>query len=297
MFTEPVIFAALRLGTYAALLALVGATGLAMRLSADLGEHSKTARPTAVRLAVSAAVALTLFRLAGLYAQTWLFFGSDDGVGFETLRVIAFETGWGAGWRVQFAAATFALAGALLVRKGVAAGWPALGVGALIAAGSQALTGHAVEGGWLDLTVFSQSLHVVGAAVWIGSLGAIFAVIVRRNSDPALTAFVIERFSPLALTAAATLAISGVVTSFTYLAAPADLLTSVYGRVLGAKILGAVVVASIGYHNWRRIKPRLQDPGAPADLRRAVAAELAVALIVLVLTAFLVALPLPAWGM
>lgn len=289
--------AAVRLGCYLALLLLVGATGLALRLSADRDEGTERLRAKAVRLALIAAGLLALGRLGSLYGQTWLFFGVDEGVGAETLRTIAMETAWGAGWRVQFAGATFALIGAALVRSRVYAGWPVLSVGALIAAGSQSLTGHAVEGGWLTVPVFAQAVHVVGAAIWIGSLLAIFVVVLRPDPDRALVASVVELFSPLALLGAGALLITGLTTSYLYLSSPADLLWTVYGRVLSSKLIGFAVVAGLGYHNWQRIKPRLGQANADDDLRRAVSAELAVAIMVLVLTAFLVALPLPAAAM
>ncbi len=297
MLSSTVALAAVRFGCYLALLLLVGSAGLALRLSADLNATTERLRANAVRLALIAALALTLGRIASLYGQTWLFFGVDEGVDAETLRIIAMETTWGAGWRVQFASATFALIGAALVRTHVNTGWPILGVGALIAAGSQSLTGHAVEGGWLSPAVFAQSVHVAGAAIWIGSLLAIFAVVLRRKPDRTLVATVIERFSPLALLGAGALLFTGLTTSYLYLSSPADLIWTVYGRVLVAKITGFAIITTLGYHNWQRIKPRLGDVAANDELRRAVAAELAVAIVVLVATAFLVVLPLPAASM
>ena len=292
MLSSTVALAAVRFGSYVALLLLVGATGLALRLRADLGDAANRMRTKAVRLALIAAAVLTLGRVGGLYGQTWLFFGLDEGINAETLRVIAMDTTWGTGWRVQFAAATFALIGALLLRARVYTGWPILGVGALIAAGSQALTGHAVEGGWLSPAVFAQTAHVVGAAIWIGSLLAIFSVVLRRNPDQALVTTVIERFSPLALLGAGALLLAGLASSYLYLSSPTDLVWTVYGRLLGAKMVGFAIIAGLGHHNWKRIKPRLGEAAA-ADLRRAVATELAVAMLVLAVTAFLVALPLP----
>jgi len=297
MLSSTAALAAVRFACYVALLLLVGATSLALRTSADLDETAHRLRARAVRLALIAAVVLTLGRVGGLYGQTWLFFGTDEGVNAETLRIIAMETAWGAGWRVQFAAATFAMIGALLVRVRVYTGWPILGVGALVAAGSQALTGHAVEGGWLSPAVFAQTVHVVGAAIWIGSLLAIFLVVLRRDPERALVATVVELFSPLALLGAGALLLTGLASSFLYLSSPTDLLWTVYGRMLGAKVIGFAIIVRLGYHNWQRIKPRLGEATACADLRRAVTAELAVAIIVLVITAFLVALPLPAAAM
>jgi len=297
VLSSTVALAAVRFGCYFAMLLLVGATGLALRLSADRDATTDRLRTEAIRLSLIAAAVLAVGRLGSLYGQTWLFFGMDEGVNAETLRIIAMETTWGAGWRVQFAAATFALIGAALVRARVYAGWPALGVGALIAAGSQPLTGHAVEDGWLSPAVFAQTVHVIGAAIWLGSLIAIFAVVLRREADRKLVATVIELFSPLALLGAGALLLTGLASSYLYLSSPTDLLWTVYGRVLCAKMVGFALIASLGYHNWQRIKPRLGEAAADDDLRQAVTAELGLVLVVLVLTAFLVVLPLPSVSM
>ena len=108
-----------------------------------------------------------------------------------------------------------------------------------------------------------------------------------------LVTTVIERFSPLALLGAGALLLTGLASSYLYLSSPADLVWTVYGRLLGAKMVGFAIIAGLGHHNWKRIKPRLGEAAAGGDLRRAVAAELAVAMLVLAVTAFLVALPLP----
>jgi putative copper export protein len=297
MLTADVIGAALRLTNYLAIFALVGATAAALQWTTDLGAATVRLRARALWYALLAGGVLTVATLANLYTQTWLFFGADEGVNPETLRIIAMDTGWGAGWRVQFAAATFALAGAALASRGDRVGWPTLAVGALAAAGTQALTGHAVEMSWLNPAVASQTVHVAAGALWIGSLAIVTLVVVRRETDGELIAAVVGRFSPLAVVSVAALTIAGGASAYLYLDSPSDLWITVYGRVLSAKVVAFGCAAAVGYHNWKTIRPRLPQPSAVTELRRAVTAELALAIIVLALTAFLVALPLPASGM
>ena len=61
------------------------------------------------------------------------------------------------------------------------------------------------------------------------------------------------------------------------------------------KLALLVGVAAIGFWNWRVITPRLNadDPAAPQQLRRAIAAELSLALLLVAVTAVLIGLGTP----
>jgi putative copper export protein len=288
------LHAALRLVAYISVLALAGAASTILLLRPE-ARGSDTLYRRTLNLAVAAAAALTLARLAQLYGQTWIFFGEDEGITAETLRTIAMDTLWGEAWKIQLAGASFALLGALGARRG-AAGVPVLGIGSLVAAASQPLTGHAVTGTWLTPAVATQTLHVLAAGCWLGSLIAVY----RLSHDPAMDDAALEglvsRFSPLAIVGAATLAASGAFTTYLYLAGPLDLFTTPYGRLLLAKIVGFAAVAALGYQNWQRVTPLLGEPAGTAALQRTVRAELGLALAVLAITAILVVQPLPAWG-
>ncbi|NKB88085.1 MAG: hypothetical protein GKS06_07695 [Acidobacteria bacterium] len=288
--------ALVRLIGYLGVFALVGATGLGARLCSDLGAASERMRDRALHVAIFAALVLIATALITLLNQTSMFFGDDEGVNAETIRTIAMETGWGAGWRVQFGAATFALMGALLIRSRRMFGWPVLGVGAIAAAAAQSLTGHAFEGSWLSVKVLAQAIHVVAGSLWIGSLLVIVVAVMRHESDDDTIATVVDRFSPIAVISVAALAASGALSSYFNLASPVDLISTAYGRVLLAKILAFGATGALGFTNWRKIRPHLGTKPGTARLRRVAAVELAFALAVLVLTTYLVVLPLPAWG-
>jgi putative copper export protein len=111
----------------------------------------------------------------------------------------------------------------------------------------------------------------------------------------------VNGFSPLALTAATALFLAGSATAFLYLGSPAAVYGTVYGRVFAAKFVVFCAIGAIGYFNWQRVRPQLEeaaqgngdDPAVEALLLRSAGAELAVAAVVLVLTAVLVALPMP----
>ena len=59
------------------------------------------------------------------------------------------------------------------------------------------------------------------------------------------------------------------------------------------KLIAVAGVAISGAYNWQRIKPRLGTDAATNQLQRSASAEIVLALLVLVATAILVALPTP----
>ena len=83
--------------------------------------------------------------------------------------------------------------------------------------------------------------------------------------------------------------------TWTYTTTWSDLWTSSWGRLLSVKVLLLGGVAGLGWFNWRVVTPRLLAGAAPAerDLRRAVALELLLGLLIIAVTAVLVATALP----
>lgn len=246
-------------------------------------------------LAIGAAVALVALRTGLLWAQAWLLFALDEPVTFELVRVVATRTSWGTGWLCQVGAATLALIGFALRRAGVPAGRAVAALGCSAAALSVPLTGHAVEQGWLSVPLVAQMLHVAGASAWIGTLallaGSVLWPVPTITHDEVARA--IHRFSPLALAAATILVLSGVTTSWLYVGELSALWTTTYGRTLVLKVLLFAAIASVGYVNWRRVRPQLGAEPGTARLRRSIAFELTWAIVLLLVTAVLVALPMP----
>ena len=255
-------------------------------------------RPLGNRLAgraLAATAGLIVLRTGLLWAQAWLLFALDEPVTLELVQVVALRTAWGVGWRWQLGAAMVALVGFALRRAGVSSGRLIATLGCLGAALSVPLTGHAVEQGWLNVPVGSQMLHVICATAWIGTL-AVLAELLLRRSTPTTDeqiAGAIRRFSPLALGAAATLFLTGVTTSWFYVGELSALWTTAYGRTLSLKIVLFAATAAVGCFNWRRVRPQLGVADGSDRLRRSAAFELAWAVGVLLVTALLVALPMP----
>jgi putative copper export protein len=251
---------------------------------------------------------LTAVDLGRLWHQTYAFYGGFEPVTFELVRVIANDTLWGSGWKVQVVSAA---AGAVMfaaASRSIPGAWTGAAVATVVAVAARPLTGHAAEqGSWLSLAAILQIVHVAGATLWIGALFTLMAIGLRRSrSLPAglrarALALMVSKLSPLALGAATALFVAGCATSFLYVGSAQAMLSTTYGWVLLAKMGAFAVVLALGYVNWQRTRPRLdaafegatEAPEARALLLRAAGAELCAAAVVLLLTAVLVALPMP----
>jgi putative copper export protein len=143
-------------------------------------------------------------------------------------------------------------------------------------------------------------VHRAAGGVWIGSLFMLVAIgmpLVLRSTLPPeargrLAARMVHGFSPLALVAAMVLVGFGVITAAQHLPWPAALWTTPYGRTLMIKLAVVSVVFGFGaFHFFKRAK--LGGVEAAGRLHRSAATELAVATVVLLITAVLVSLPTP----
>lgn len=227
----------------------------------------------------------------------------------EDIAFLLWRTSWGSAWLVQGSVGVVLvlvfLRSVRLRRTGrrktgesgrMSAGWRSVAALVLLLPLTQALSGHAMgETGLIRLVaVGADAMHGLAAGIWIGSL----AVILLANwpaprSRPLLTAQ-FRAFSPLAVLGVSLLVGAGGVLSVIHLAAVADLWQAVYGRTLLAKVTVAGVALALGYRNWRKGLPRIEETAAEAERVRVRAAiEVAAAVAVLGLTAFLTALPTP----
>ena len=196
---------------------------------------------------------------------------------------------------------------------------------------STAAIGHPVAGPWPWLAVAVTVVHVGGMAVWLGGLAGLLLAVLRPEVAATEVAEVVPRYSRLAFGAVSALVVSGTVQAVREVETPTALFVTAYGWVLVAKlVLVAVVLAAAGVSRvWvqqrlgvRRSRPGgrrsltahafsatapdgdveaaaqargvLQSESAAAHvpaLRRSVLVEVAVAAVVLALSAVLVGLP------
>lgn len=149
---------------------------------------------------------------------------------------------------VVVAALTAAIA--LLVRG------PAGALGALalplVALGMQSSTGHAAGAASHDVAISALFLHLGGAALWIGGLGAIALVGLRF----AATADVIRRYSGIAFWCFVAVAVSGLVSAWIRIGS-LDGLSTDYGILLVVKAALLIVLGSLGYLHRSTVIARL----------------------------------------
>lgn len=272
---------------FGCILALIGGVTM-LRLTTGTDVASVTARQVS-RLERWTVVALGPILLFRLIEQSAAF--ADPGQSWTALApVILRHTPWGLGWAL-------AVLGTLVI------GWEALRRGGPhawhIAAGtlglvlSLPLSGHAIGAErYTTATIIADILHITGAGLWAGSLGLVVALL-RGTTNGAAVSTVIERFSPLALSSAAVLALSGTFAAWQHVGTWPLLIGSSYGLVLLAKLGAVGSMSLVGAYNWQVSRPALRRTGSTSQLRRLSVWEVGAALVVLLLTAVLVHLPLP----
>lgn len=146
-----------------------------------------------------------------------------------------------------------------------------------------------------------NAVHVLAASTWLGTLLVLALIGIRgviRSSSSGqqraeLVSDLVNSFSPLALTAAAIVAITGVTNAWLHLKRVSALWTTSYGIALLVKLVFVLIVVVLGAWNWRRVRPSLGAEGSEQTIRRSAAMELTFAGLVLVTTAVLVTLPSP----
>src|SRR5205807_512443 len=158
-----------------------------------------------------------------------------------------------------------ALALLLLLSLGGATRARAAGLGLAARVGlTTALTGHWANWGDLTVSVLVDWAHVLATSAWVGGLvGLGFVVLAERRDWPLeLLAPVARRFSRLAGSCLAVIVASGIYNAWLQLHGFAPLWTTVYGRILAAKLLAVVGLVALGAINRYVIVPRLA-PGCP----------------------------------
>ena len=201
--------------------------------------------------------------------------------------------------RFQFKIVALALTliGFTLARRASARfGWPMAAVGILLTVLQPLASGRL--GGAVN------AVHVLAASTWLGTLTVmLFAGIraltrgsTRDVSRQRIVANIVNAFSPVALTAASVLVLTGVTTAWIHLKRISSLWETNYGRMLILKLCLVACVVALGAWNWKRMKPALGVEGnenSAAGIERSATAEVVMGAIVLLATAILVSLPSP----
>lgn len=242
---------------------------------------------------------LLMLSLARGALQVLSFVDPGEQVTSELMKGMLWQGTWGDAWVLQSSAALLLLATSWLLQSNPRLRRPVAMLLVAVLLWSQTGMGHPTDELWgwhlgriVDLT------HLTGGGFWLGTLGVLaLTVIPALRGDAQLTtlAAVVRDFSMFARLGAGMLLLSGGLATWNYSGSLAAIPTTPWGQLLLAKLLCLAGVATIGWWNWKVVTPALEveAPTAPARLRRAVAIELGLGVVMLAITALLVASPLP----
>jgi copper transport protein len=168
------------------------------------------------------------------------------------------------------------------------------------------LAGHAGTLPPVALNISADLVHLLGVSVWLGGLiGLVLLAFPATRGMPepervGLMAPVVSRFSDLAMVAVAVIVASGVLRGYLEIRSIDGLTGSTYGVALLVKLAAFLPLLGLGAINNRWTKPRIERAaaeGAPSPqlstLRRLVTLEVALGVVILGITAALVALAPP----
>jgi copper transport protein len=183
-------------------------------------------------------------------------------------------------------------------------------VGGLALLGTITVTGHAVSGDLVGLAVVTDLVHLSAVSVWLGGLALLLGAVLwpADGVGDSRAEAIAVRFSDVAFGAVMVIVASGVVQAWRQLGSWDALVDTSYGRLLLVKVgfFILMVAAAAASRSWVRQRARAHmaslalSPGpgavraspsgrAPLSvLRRSVAAEIALAVAVLAVTAALV---------
>lgn len=196
-------------------------------------------------------------------------------------------------FELKLALLALAFIGFALVRAMPSLGWAIAALAVVVVALQPLYTGR--------LAGKVNAVHVLAASTWLGTLLVLAIVGIRGliNRQPSaqdravLVADLVNSFSPLALTAATIVAITGLTTAWLHLKRISALYTTSYGIALLVKLALVLMVVILGAWNWKRVRPTLGAEGSEHTIRRSSRTELTFAALVLIATSVLVTLPSP----
>ncbi len=296
-------YVVIRWAQFVALLILIGAfafkyvvLGLLRRREPQSPLPAMVARRLESIVVYTAAMLVTI-ALVRLIAQSYAMHGENQSVVGAMIPMMTGTT-WGIGWIVQVVGCVLILAGLRIARATSKAGWGIAVIGVVLTASSPALSGHAASTPDVaPVAIVADALHIIGAGGWLGSL--LFVIIVGIPAAMTLKAdekgnaisSLVNSFSPTALAFAGLAAATGVFAAWLHVGSIPGLWETKYGQTLLWKLGVLSIVAGTGAYNWLRVRPALGKPEGTRRLRYTARVELAVALVVVAITAVLVATP------
>lgn len=242
-------------------------------------------------LAVAGAWSLLIIAVVRLTSHGVVLSGSLDALRLGDLTDLLTGSTWGRGWMLQ-AAATIALLFGLRAAKPVR--WSALAYVAGALAISASFLGHpAAVTDVPGLAMGLDAVHVLAAGGWAGAIIilAVAALPLVPSVPPdhrvETVRSLLRAFTPLALSCAAILVVTGAIGGWLQLRDVGLILDSDYGLALIRKVVVVFIIAVLGAYHWRVVQPSVAGGRAISRLRASLTVDVALVLVVLLLTAIL----------
>ncbi|MET0419104.1 MAG: copper resistance protein CopC [Actinoplanes sp.] len=166
-----------------------------------------------------------------------------------------------------------------------------LGVLGVAALATWPLTGHPTASPVAGVSVVVDAIHLAAMAVWLGGLVMLVGFLLRQATERELGA-ILPIWSRWAATAVAALILAGVVQALIEVSSLNGLVNSTYGRLILVKVALVAGVLGVAWFSRRMVRARTAE-AEPRGLRRIVAIELLVTVVVLGVTSVLVQIPPP----
>ncbi len=265
--------------------AVVYRGALVSRCGLDRAALHATAARTGTLGAVGAVLVLWSVPARAVIQAQGMTFPGEPWLPF--VRVVLQDTPLGELLVLQGAAALLAGIAMLVARGDSTLAWSAAGLGAIVLTLLPGLMGHAVSSARPALSVAAASLHVAAAGIWLGTV-----VYLWRDARSSFAGRAIRAFHPWALAAATAVSLSGAVQVWVLVPSWSALVASRWGAMLAVKLLVLGAILGVGQHHWRRAAA-LIDAGRHSALRRTLGVEVALALLIMLVTAALTTTPPP----
>ncbi|HEY4173539.1 MAG TPA: CopD family protein, partial [Rhodopila sp.] len=190
----------------------------------------------------------------------------------DALPVVALHTRYGNTMLLRLGLVS--VAALLAVPPGRWARYPALSL-TVVALGLQGMIGHAgaTEGAIGDGLVFSESLHLLAAGIWLGALVPLWLGLLALS--PELASEMCNRFTPIGLGCVLVLAGTGFAQGFELIGSVPALLGTPYGHFAVLKIALFVVALMLAVLNrlWLSDRVAADVAGARRHLRMSIGLE------------------------
>jgi copper transport protein len=303
-----VLYVIIRWAQFAALLLLIGAVAFRWWILPRTGVAVEEPARRALAAGAAATGSWGAWLLAGtaiarLLAQSASLHGAGHMADPVVLGPLITRTLWGDAWLLEIVAAIVAIVALRMARRDATSvlPWRVATLAVIALAFVPAMSGHAIATPeQAPIAVIVDAIHVLAAGAWLGGLAVMLAVglpvTTRESSSGRASALstMVNAFSPLALGSAGLLVFTGIIAARYHVGSWSAFTTTEYGRTLLIKLAIIVLLLVVAAWNWRRVRPSLATGAeGSARLTRSGRAEVLLAIVVLLITAILVALPTP----